>query len=125
MRYFVVFLGLCGLAFLVWLLVPKALDMNIVEAKTVHTFSVGQHQIQIVLSALVDGDNGAAMVQIYNGSILLETRESAFNYDTLQNQAPAHVRYAWLDKDMMPDLLLELQNETVYISSQSGKVVVL
>lgn len=125
MRFFVAILAVCGLAFLVWLLVPKALDMNIVEPETVHIFRVGQHEIRIVLSPLTDGDNGAAMVQIYNGSILVETRASAFNYDTLQNQAPAHVLYAWLDGDVMPDLLLELQNETVYISSQSGKVVVL
>ena len=125
MRYFLVFLVLFGLAFLVWLLVPKALDINIIEAKTVHTFRVGLHEIRIVLSPLVDGDNGTAMVQIYNGTILLESRESLFNYDTLQNNPPAFVRYAWLDDDVLPDLLLELENETVYISSQSGKVVAL
>jgi hypothetical protein len=125
MRFVLVFVGLCGLAWLGWLFVPKALDLNIVESQTVHTFRVGVHDIRIVLSPLVDGDNGAALVQIYNGTTLLESRESVFNYDTLQNNPPAYVRYAWLDGDVIPDLLLELQSETVYISSQSGKVVVL
>ncbi len=112
-------------AFVAWLLLPKALHMNIVEAKTEHFFRIGQHDIRIVLSPLAKGDNGTAEVQIYNGTILLESRESLFNYDTLQNNPPAFVRYAWLDGDLIPDLLLELQSESLYLSSQSGKVVAL
>ncbi len=112
-------------AFVAWLLLPKALHINIVEPKTKHAFRVGQHDIRIVLIPLVDGDNGTAMVQIYNGTTLLESKESVFNYDTLQNNPPAHVRYAWLDGDLLPDLLLELQSDRLYISSQSGKVVAL
>ncbi len=111
--------------FLAWLLLPKALHINIVEPKTEHFLRVGQHEIRIVLSPLVDGDNGAAKVQIYNGTTLLESKESVFNYDTLQNSPPAFVRYAWLDGDLLPDLLLELQSDRLYISSQSGKVVAL
>ncbi|MEY4530409.1 MAG: hypothetical protein RLZZ156_1130 [Deinococcota bacterium] len=111
--------------FIAWLLLPKALHMNIVEPKTEHAFRVGQHEIRIVVTPMVDGDNGAAMVQIYNGITLLGSKESVFNYDTLQNNPPAHVRYAWLDGDVLPDLLLELQSDRLYISSQSGKVVAL
>jgi hypothetical protein len=87
------------------------------KPKTEHFFRVGQHDIRIVPSPLVEGDNG--------GTSLLESRESVFNYDTLQNNPPAFVRYAWLDADVLSDLLLELANESVYISSQRGKVVAL
>jgi hypothetical protein len=124
-RIFVAAILLCGVAWLVWLLMPKALDMDILHSGTTHSFQVGRHDVRIVLSSLVEGDNGSALVQVYNGNTLLETRMSTFSFDTLQSTPPAHVRYAWVDGDLIPDLLVELQNESFYISSQSGTLVAL
>jgi hypothetical protein len=105
-----------------WFLTPAPLDFDLLNTQTEHSFRVGVHNVRFVLKPLQSGDSGDVQIEVFQGQKRIKTLVSQFSFDTLVYKPPVFHRWAWLDGDVFPDLLLESDANTFFVGSRDGLV---
>jgi hypothetical protein len=105
-----------------WFLTPAPLHFDLLSAQTEQSFHVGLYTVRFVLKPLQAGDNGDVQIEVFQGAKRIKTLVSQFSFDTLVDKPPALRRWAWLDGDVFPDLLLESDANTFFVGSRDGLV---
>ncbi len=112
-----------GLVYLRW---NRRLDSCLGSCISRYHYHVGAQAVTLAVRALVDGDNGAAMIVVTVNDQQSANINASFNYDTLMDLPAAYVHYWWQDGDLYPDLLIMpttvLSNTRYYLGSRDGEL---
>ena len=104
---------------------PRRLDVNLSAPSSEYQTRAGAHAITFRVNRLrPSGDDGPVEIQVFVNAQKTAVIASSFSYDTWTDKPAGTYRFAWLDRDLWPDVHLEnsLGNERYYVGSSDGKL---
>ncbi len=107
----------------IWLSTPRRLDVSLDQPHTIYEAQAGAYAVMMTLTREGEGDSGPADLRIASSAGETVVRTS-YNYDTMQDQAAGAWRYAWVDKDAWPDVVITLNDgaDSWVILSADGQI---
>ena len=88
---------------------------------TPQTFQVGDFEVLVDIES--SGDNGPYRMPILVDDQRVGQFSGTFNLDFWQEDYPGYYRYAWIDRDLKLDLVIEpSHDEPHFVGSTTGKL---